>query len=143
MWGAQLGNPAIWMLPVAFPMVMALGGVVGILGIPLPAVELGIAASVIALGSMIALDQRPSLKVASLLVGFFAVFHGHAHGAELPGQTGAVVYSAGFVIATGLIHLTGIGIGFVTVLPQGARLLRVGGAAIALAGLFLTARLFL
>ena len=143
MWGAQLGAPAIWMLPVAFPMVMALGGVVGILGIPLPAVELGIAVSVIALGSMIALDRRPSLKMASLLVGFFAVFHGHAHGAELQGQMGAVVYSAGFVTATGLIHLTGIGIGFVIKLPQGTKLLRAGGTAIALAGVFLTARLFL
>jgi len=140
MWGAQLGNPAIWVLPVAFPMVMAFGGVAAIIGVPLPAVELGIALSVIALGSMIGLDQRPPLWAASILVAFFAVFHGHAHGAELPGQTSAVAYSAGFVIATGLIHLSGIGIGFVSRLPRGMGLLRAGGAAIAVVGVFLTGR---
>jgi urease accessory protein len=143
MWGARLGSPAIWALPVAFPLVMALGGVAGILGLPLVAVELGVTLSVITLGSMIALDQRPPLWVASLLVAFFAVFHGYAHGAELPGQTGAVAYSAGFVVATGLIHLTGIGIGFVTKLPHGIRMLRIGGSAIAAAGLFLAVQLFL
>jgi urease accessory protein len=143
MWGARLGSPAIWALPVAFPLVMALGGVAGILGLPLVAVELGVTLSVITLGSMIALDQRPPLWVASLLVAFFAVFHGYAHGAELPGQTGAVPYSAGFVVATGLIHLTGIGIGFVIKLPHGIRMLRIGGSAIAAAGLFLAGQLFL
>jgi urease accessory protein len=143
MWGAQLGNPAIWVLPVAFPQVMAMGGVAGILGLPLPAIELGVTCSVIVLGLMIALDRRPPLWVASLLVGFFAVFHGYAHGAELPGQARAVAYSAGFVVATGLIHLTGIGIGFVVRLPRGAGLLRAGGSAIALAGLFLVGRLLL
>ena len=143
MWGAQLGAPAIWMLPVAFPMVMALGGVAGIIGVPLPAVEIGITLSVLVLGSMIALDRRPPLWVAFLIVSFFAVFHGYAHGAELPGKTGAVAYSAGFVTATGLIHLTGIGIGFVVKLPHGAQLLRAGGSAIAAAGLFLAGRLLL
>jgi urease accessory protein len=143
MWGAQLGNPAIWVLPVAFPQVMAVGGVAGILGLPLPAIEIGVTCSVIVLGLMIAVDRRPPLWAAALLVGFFAVFHGYAHGAELPGQASAVAYSAGFVVATGLIHLTGIGIGFVVRLPQGARLLRAGGSAIALAGLFLAGRLLL
>lgn len=134
MWGAQLGAPALWVLPVAFPLVMSLGGVAGILGLPLPSVEVGIVLSVIVLGAMIALDQRPPLAVAGLIVAFFAVFHGYAHGAELPGKTGALAFSAGFVIATGLIHLTGIGIGFVVRVPHGMRLLRGGGAAIALAG---------
>jgi urease accessory protein len=137
MWGAQLGPPALWALPVAFPLVMALGGVAGILGLPIPPVELGITASVIVLGAMIALDRHPPLAVAALLVAFFAVFHGYAHGTELPGQTGAVAYSAGFVLATGLIHLTGIGIGLVVKLPHGLRLLRLGGTAIALTGLWL------
>ena len=143
MWGAQLGAPAIWMLPVAFPMVMALGGAAGIIGVPLPAVEIGITISVLVLGSMIALARRPPLALAALIVAFFAVFHGYAHGTELPGQASAVPYSAGFVIATGLIHLTGIGIGFVIRLPHGRTLLRVGGAAIAAAGLFLAGQLLL
>jgi urease accessory protein len=142
-WGAQLGAPAIWMLPVAFPMVMALGGAAGIIGVPLPAVEVGITLSVLVLGSMIALAQRPPLAVAALIVAFFAVFHGHAHGTELPGQASAVAYSAGFVIATGLIHLTGIGIGFLIKLPHGDTLLRLGGTAIAAAGLFLAGQLLL
>ena len=143
MWGAQLGAPAIWMLPVAFPMVMALGGAAGIVGVPLPAIEIGITLSVLVLGSMIALAQRPPLALAALIVAFFAVFHGYAHGAELPGQSNAVAYSAGFVIATGLIHLTGIGIGFVIKLPHGDALLRVGGTAIVVAGLFLVRQLLL
>jgi len=143
MWGAQLGSPAIWALPVAFPMVMAWGGVAGILGVPLPAVELGITISVIVLGSMIALDQRPPVWGAAVIVAFFAIFHGYAHGTELPGQASAVAYSAGFVVATGLIHLSGIGIGFATKLPHGTGILRVGGGAIAVAGLLLAGRLFL
>ncbi len=141
MWGAQLGKPAIWVLPVAFPQVMALGGVAGILGLPLIGIELGVTVSVLVLGSMIALDRRPPLWAAFLIVSFFAVFHGYAHGAELPGKTGAVAYSAGFVSATGLIHLTGIGIGLVVKLPHGAKALRAGGGTIAAAGLFLAGRL--
>jgi len=137
LWGAQLGSPALWVLPVAFPLVMALGGVAGIAGLPVPSVEVGIVASVVVLGAMIALDRRPPVAVAGVLVGAFAVFHGYAHGAELPGQTGAVAYSAGFVVATGLIHLTGIVLGFVIHLPRGAAVLRAGGTAIAATGLYL------
>jgi urease accessory protein len=143
LWGAQLGNPALWVLPVAFPLVMAFGGAFGIVGLPLPAVELGIRLSVIALGSVIALNLRPPLWAASALVAFFAIFHGYAHGVELPGQTGAVAYSAGFVSATGGIHLTGIGLGFVVLLPRGLGLLRTSGAAIAAVGLVLTGQLLL
>jgi urease accessory protein len=141
MWGAQLRSPAIWVLPVAFPQVMALGGVAGILGVPLVGIELGVTVSVVVLGSMIALGLRPPLWAALLIVSFFAVFHGYAHGAELPGKTGAVAYCAGFVTATGLIHLTGIGIGLVVKLPHGVKMLRVGGSAIAAAGLFLAGQL--
>lgn len=141
MWGAQLGNPALWVLPVAFPLVMALGGVAGIVGLPVPGVEVGIALSVIVLGGMIAFDQRPPLALAGVLVAFFAVFHGYAHGVELPQQTGAVAYSAGFVIATGLIHLAGIAIGLVVKLPRGLQMLRAGGTAIALTGVYLAWRL--
>jgi urease accessory protein len=141
MWGAQLGMPAIWVLPVAFPLVMALGGVLGIVGIPLPFAEPAIVLSVVLLGAVIALAARPPLPVAGALVAFFAIFHGYAHGRELPTHANAVDYSAGFVLATGCIHLAGIGIGTVTKLPHGVTLLRAGGAAIALTGCVLAWRL--
>ena len=84
LWGAFLGPPALWLLPVVFPLVMAFGGVVGILGLPLPGVEACIALSAIVLGLMVMLAARPPLWTAAALVGAFAVFHGYAHGAELP-----------------------------------------------------------
>lgn len=138
MWGAILGPPALWALPIAFPLVMSIGGIAGILGLPVPKVELGISVSVVVLGAMIAFDRRPSIALAGVLVAFFAIFHGYAHGAELPHQVGAVAYCVGFVVATGLLHLTGILIGFVTELPHGLRVLRAGGSAIALVGIYLT-----
>lgn len=141
MWGAQLGMPAIWVLPVAFPLVMACGGVLGILAMPLPFPEQAIMLSVVVLGAMIAFGRRPPLWIATVLVSFFAIFHGYAHGRELPEQASAVAYSAGFVLATGSIHLTGIGIGTVTKLPHGVQLLRAGGAAIAATGCLLAWRL--
>jgi urease accessory protein len=84
LWGAFLGAPAIWLLPIVFPLVMAGGGVIGILGIPLPGVEIGIAISAIVLGLMVMLAAKPPLLIAAVLVGAFAIFHGYAHGAELP-----------------------------------------------------------
>lgn len=137
MWGAQLGMPALWMLPVAFPMLMTFGGVAGILGLPLPSVELGIAVSVVVLGSVILFNVRPPLWLSVTIVSGFAVFHGYAHGVELPGQADPLPYSVGFVVATGLIHLTGIVIGMVTRLPRGLALLRSGGGAIAATGVYL------
>lgn len=137
MWGARLGMPALWMLPVAFPLLMAAGGVMGILGLPLPSIELGIALSVVVLGAVILVALRPPLWVAILIVSFFAVFHGYAHGAELPGHSDPLPYSLGFIVATGLIHIAGILIGFVTRLPHGMTALRAGGGAIAAAGVYL------
>jgi urease accessory protein len=134
LWGAQLGQPAIWLLPVTFPMVMAFGGFLGLIGIPLPGVEIGIAASAIALGTMVAREARPSLVVAAVLVALFAVFHGHAHGTELPEGQSGVLYSIGFVVATGCLHATGIAIGLAHRWPGGARAIRGAGLAIALAG---------
>lgn len=142
LWGSQLGMPGIWVLPVAFPLVMAFGGALGIAGVPLPGTELGIALSVVALGAIIALALRPPVAGALAVAAFFAVFHGHAHGAELPGQAGAIAYSAGFVLATGLIHLSGIAVGLLIHLPRGPALVRIGGGAIALAGAYLLAGLF-
>jgi urease accessory protein len=139
LWGAFLGAPAIWLLPIVFPLVMAFGGALGILGVPLPAVEIGIALSAIVLGVMVATSARPPLWIAAVIVGAFAIFHGHAHGAELPPGADAAAFSLGFVIATGLLHLTGIAFGLVTRWPAGRIAVRSAGAAIALVGIaFLT-----
>jgi urease accessory protein len=134
LWGAFLGAPAIYLLPIVFPLVMAGGGVLGILGAPLPA-ETGIALSAIVLGLMVALAARPPLWAAAVLVGIFAVFHGHAHGRELPDGANAVAFAAGFVIATGLLHLAGIAFGQLARWPAGRLAVRGAGGAIALVGL--------
>ncbi len=139
LWGAFLGSPAIWVLPVVFPVVMAFGGALGVVGVPLPGVEIGIAASAIVLGAMVAFAARPPLWVAAVIVGAFAIFHGHAHGTELPVAANPLAYSLGFVLATGLLHLGGIGFGMVVRWPAGKVAVRLGGAAIAAAGVaFLT-----
>ncbi len=134
LWGAQLGPPALWLLPVTFPLVMAFGGFLGLLGVPLPGVELGIALSALLLGVMIAREARPPIWVAAALVGFFAVFHGHAHGRELPAGESALLYSSGFVVATGCLHAGGIGLGLVHRWRWGRIALRIAGAGVALAG---------
>jgi urease accessory protein len=134
LWGAFLGTPAIWLLPIVFPMVMAFGGVLGIVGVEMPWVETGIAVSAIVLGLMVALGVRAPLAVAAVLVGAFAIFHGHAHGAELPAAADAVAYSVGFVVATGLLHLAGIAFGSLTRWPAGRIAVRAAGGAIAVAG---------
>jgi urease accessory protein len=141
LWGAFLGMPAMWLLPVVFPLVMAVGGVIGILGIPIPWVETGIALSALVLGLMVALAVRPPLIVAAVLVGAFAIFHGHAHGTELPAAADAVAFSVGFVVATGLLHLTGIAFGLLARWPVGRIVVRTAGGAIALAGVVFLARL--
>ncbi len=134
LWGAQLGAPAIWLLPVTFPMVMAFGGMLGLAGVALPGVEAAIAVSGIALGLAVLTEWRPPLWLAALIVGFFAVFHGHAHGAELPPGADGILYSVGFVVATGTLHATGIGIGVVHRWAWGRVALRATGAAVACAG---------
>ncbi|MEI1252204.1 HupE/UreJ family protein [Rhizobium aouanii] len=133
-WGAFLGAPAIWVLPVVFPMVMAFGGALGILGMPLPGVEVGIALSAIVLGLMVALAARPPIWVAALFVGAFAIFHGHAHGTELPAAADGVAFAGGFVLATGLLHLSGIALGLLTKWDIGRLAIRTLGGGIAAAG---------
>lgn len=135
-WGAQLGSPAIWLLPVAFPMVMAMGGMLGLMGIPLPGTEYGIALSAILLGAVVLFELRPPLTIAAILVGFFAIFHGHAHGTELPPGQSALLYSMGFVIATGCLHAVGIGIGTVHKWGWGQQLLRAAGGLVTMGGVF-------
>jgi urease accessory protein len=134
LWGAVLGAPALWLLPVVFPLVMALGGALALLGMPLPGVELGIALSGVLLGLAVLLRWRAPLLLAALLVGAFAVFHGHAHGTELPEATSPLVYSLGFVIATGLLHLGGVAFGALTRWPAGWHAVRAAGGLIAAGG---------
>lgn len=140
LWGAQLGAPAIWLLPVTFPLMMAFGGFLGLVGVPLPGVEIGIATSAILLGTMVALQARPPLVLAALLVAFFAVFHGHAHGTELPAGQSGLLYSVGFVVATGLLHAVGISIGLIHRWVAGRVLLRGAGIVVVLAGVFFLLR---
>jgi len=142
LWGAFLGRPALWLLPVVFPMVMALGGALGVVGVPLPGVEIGIALSAIVLGGMVALAARPPLVVAALIVGVFAIFHGHAHGTELPGSASPVAYSLGFVIATGGLHAAGIALSLVTRWRYGRELVRACGAGIAALGFYFLIQAF-
>lgn len=134
LWGAVLGAPAIWLLPVVFPLVMALGGALGVLGVPLPAVETGIALSGVVLGLLVALFVRAPLWVAAVIVGAFAVFHGHAHGTELPEAANPYAYAAGFVVGTGLLHLAGIAIGGLTKTKEGTWAVRAAGVVIAAVG---------
>lgn len=142
LWGAQLGAPAIWVLPVAFPMVMALGGMLGLIGVPLPGTEYGIALSAILLGAAVLFETRPPLGLAATVVGVFAICHGHAHGTELPPGQSALLYSLGFVIATSCLHGVGIAIGTIHRWTWGRRALRAAGAGVAVAGVFFMWRAF-
>jgi urease accessory protein len=108
----QLGGRALWLVPTTFVAVMAVGGALGVVGISMPFVEIGIALSVIVLGAIVAFGIRAPVAVAMGLVGLFALFHGHAHGVEMPENAGGLAYAAGFMIATALLHVVGIGLGF-------------------------------
>jgi urease accessory protein len=141
LWGALLGTPQMLVLPILFPLVMAVGGALGIVGVPLPASEFAIAASAFVLGLMVASAARPPLWVAATIVGAFAIFHGYAHGTELPAGADAAAYSIGFVTATGLLHLAGIFLGLTVRWPAGRIGVRGTGAAIACAGLIFLWRL--
>jgi urease accessory protein len=139
LWGAQLGSPAVWLLPITFPAVMALGAMLGVLGIPLPGVELGVSASALALGALVAFAVRLPLWLAGTLVAAFAIFHGHAHGTELPTAANPLAYGVGFVVSTGLLHLCGILIGVLVRWPVGAQAVRACGAVVACLGMFFLA----
>lgn len=141
-WGAQLGGVAVWVLPIVFPMVMAFGAVLGILKIGLPVPELVIALSGLILGLAVAMRIRVPFVAAAAIVAVFAIFHGHAHGVELPSAANPLAYGCGFVVATGLLHACGITIGALARWPAGERVIQGVGAAIAaLGGYFLVASL--
>ncbi len=140
LWGAQLGAPAVWLLPVTFPMMMAIGGFLGLVGIPLPGTELGVALSALLLGLMVATEAKPPLLLAAILVGVFAICHGHAHGTELPPGADGLAYSLGFVIATGGLHGVGILIGLAHRWAPGRVVVRAAGGFVAIAGLLFVVR---
>jgi urease accessory protein len=140
LWGAELGAPALWLLPIVFPLVMAFGGVLGIAGAPLPMPELFVAVSGVVLGVAVATRWNPGLRVASVIVAVFAVFHGHAHGVELPRAANPLGYGIGFVTSTGLLHLCGIGVGLLAARPGYATVYRACGGLIACIGAYFVLR---
>ena len=132
---AQLGGRALWLVPAAFVGVMAAAGVAGMAGLAIPYVEVGIALSLIVLGAVIALQISMPLAAAMALVGFFAIFHGHAHGTEMPATASGALYGLGFVSATALLHLVGIAMGIALLrLTNGRRVAQVAGSIAAVAG---------
>jgi len=133
-WAAQLGRRAMWLLPVVFPGVMALGALLGMSGLAVSGVEIGIALSAVVIGVLVVTEFRPPLWLSLATVGFFAMFHGLAHGAELPVGTSGSAYILGFVLATALLHVTGIAVGVAHRWPVGRALVRVSGVAVAVCG---------
>ena len=134
----QLGGRALWLVPTTFVSVMAIGGALGMMGISVPFVEAGIAFSVIVLGAIVALGIRAPLAIAAGVVGLFAIFHGHAHGSEMPAAAAGIAYAAGFMLATSVLHIAGITIGYLIGKiseQQGAIVMRSAGGIAALAGI--------
>jgi urease accessory protein len=133
----QLGGRALWLVPGTFILAMAIGGALALTGVPVPMVELGIAASVIVLGAVVALGIKAPLAIAMGLVGLFAIFHGHAHGSEMPLEVATGAYAAGFMLATALLHMGGIALGAAISRigdAYGLATYRLGGGLVALAG---------
>jgi urease accessory protein len=138
LWAAQMGKRALWAVPAAFVSLMMVGGALGMMGVQLPMVEAGILASVLVLGMMIAIAARLPLAVSMAIVGVFALFHGHAHGTEIPAAATGMGYALGFVVSTILLHVFGIGLGMAAQKRfVGPYALRIAGAAIVVGGLWL------
>jgi urease accessory protein len=135
LWASQLGGRALWLVPASFVALMAVGAGVGTLT-ALPAVELGIVGSLVVLGTLVAFAARLPLAAGAALVGLFAVFHGHAHGAEMPEAGSAGLYAVGFIAATALLHGIGV-VGGLYYRKSAGWLVRAGGAAVAATGLAL------
>jgi urease accessory protein len=137
LWAGVNGGRAVWAWPVAFVSLMLVGGALGMMDVTLPMVEPGILASVIVLGLLVLTAAHVPVVVGALLVGAFAILHGYAHGAELPTEAAAISYSAGFALATALLHAAGLGIAFLSA-REGSRLLvRAAGGLVAACGVVL------
>ena len=137
LFAAHLGGRALWLVPAAFVAMMAVGGALGMAGIAVPFVETGIGLSVVVLGAAVAFGLSLPVSAAMVLVGFFAIFHGHAHGAEMPETGSGFAYGAGFILATTLLHGAGIGIGLMLGRLNGLtgqRIQQIAGGTAALAG---------
>ena len=137
LWAAQRGGRAVWLVPVSFVTVMALGGLLGMAAISLPFVERGIIASVLILGVLIAAAVRLPLVASVIVVGLFALFHGHAHASEMPATASGLTYGLGFVLATALLHACGIGLGVLVQRLGRGQLIRYAGGAITACGVYL------
>lgn len=137
LFAAQRGGRALWLIPASFVVMMAVGGMLGVAGAAVPMVELGIAASVIVIGLAVALRANLPVVAAMALAGFFAIFHGFAHGTEMHADTSGLAYGAGFLLATGLLHAvglaSGLGLGRL-VAARTERVSQMAGGAMALAG---------
>jgi urease accessory protein len=137
LWAAQRGGRAQWVVPLAFVSIMVIGGILGMGGVGIPYVEQGIAASVLVLGIFIAAAVRLPLPASVAVVGFFALFHGYAHGAEMPASASGLNYGIGFVIATAALHLAGLGLGLAAQKFKSEKIIRRAGGAIAAGGVYL------
>jgi urease accessory protein len=137
LWAAQTGGRALWVVPCTFVGVMILGGILGLSGIPLMFIEEGILLSVLILGILIAGAFRLPLIYSALVVGLFAIFHGYAHGAEIPNSIAAISYTFGFAFSTAILHLAGIGLGMLISKTSMPVINRFAGGAIALSGVYL------
>ncbi|NZD63262.1 HupE/UreJ family protein [Rhizobium sp. WYCCWR 11290] len=140
----QLGGRASWLVPTTFVLVMALGGALGVAGVNVPFVEIGIALSVVVLGTIVALHVNAPLAAALGIVGFFAIFHGFAHGAEMPENAAGAAYAAGFMVATALLHVAGLVLGYAIGRAgerQGIFATRTAGGIAAIAGVGILAGL--
>jgi len=131
---ARMGGRALWLVPLSFVAMMVMGGMLGLAGIGFPIVETAIAFSVVALGAAVALELKLSIPAAMAVVGTFAVFHGQAHGMEMPADASGLSYVVGFAAATAFLHATGIAIGAGLQRMASARLTRAGGVAVAALG---------
>ena len=140
LWASQLGGRSIWLVPVAFVFVMAVGGALAMFGIRLPYIESGILVSVIVLGLLIAGGVRVPVSVGVILVGIFALFHGAAHGAEMPRGASGYLYASGFMLATAGLHLAGVLGGLMLGGLSLSMLTRACGLVVAGYGVFLLAR---
>lgn len=137
LWSAQMGGRSVWVVPLTFVGVMALGGALPMLGISLPFVELGIVLSVLLLGVLIAASIRLPLWLSSSMVGLFALWHGHAHGAEMPAVAAGMAYALGFMMTTASLHIIGIAFGLGMQRLARERVIHFAGAGIALGGVYL------
>jgi urease accessory protein len=137
LWAAQLGGRARWVVPATFVIVMAAGGALGMLGVPIPGIEQGILVSLLVLGLLIAASLRLPTEAGVLIAAVFAVFHGHAHGTEMSPEFGGLAYGAGFAIASAVLHAAGVGMGFVFDKMNVRIAARIAGAFIAASGIYL------